>query len=304
MFRILYSIYFLKFPVEVVDKYYDKITCKLLILILPLYFKLTRKSLSLNERRDNKNIIISLTTFPKRIHKVWLTIESIIRQTSRPDKIILWLYKDEFRGKESLPTRLLNLEKFGLEIRFCDENLKPHKKYYYTLIEFPNSDVITIDDDIIYPNNLIEKYLINNAKYPKAILCFIGRKINISKRQFIEPYESWNYLKNNTVPSYNILPIGVGSIYYPANSLHEEVLNIEKIKSFALNADDLWLKIMSIKNQTKVVNLGREYTRFFIPILNKNDQKLMDSNISEGKNDLIFHKLTNIYNISLKQFVD
>ena len=53
-----------------------------------------------NEKQElscNSNgIIVSLTTFGKRINNVHLTIESIFRQTIRPEKIILWLAESEF----------------------------------------------------------------------------------------------------------------------------------------------------------------------------------------------------------------
>ena len=38
-------------------------------------------------------IIVSLTSIPSRIHLTHLVIESILRQTVLPDKIVLWLSK-------------------------------------------------------------------------------------------------------------------------------------------------------------------------------------------------------------------
>ena len=44
----------------------------------------------------------------------------------------------------------LDQQKRGLTIRFC-EDLKAHKKYYYAFKEYPDDIVITVDDDVIYP---------------------------------------------------------------------------------------------------------------------------------------------------------
>ena len=73
----------------------------------------------------------------------------------------------------------------------------------------------------------------------------------------------------------------------------------------ALKADDLWLKIMSIKNQTTVVGIAGEFTRpFGIPIKIKNDVRLMDSNIGDRKNDIIFNALMHHYKIPISIFKD
>ena len=54
---------------------------------------------------------------------------------------------------------------------------------------------------------------------------------------------------------------------------------------------------MSLKNETKVVGLGGVYPRFFVPIIQKNNNRLMDSNIIGGENDRIFNELIEYYNI-------
>ncbi len=274
-------------------------------LLLPYYFFCTKgfakNSLNTTRSSNNEITIVSLTTFPSRIDKVWLVIETLLRQKQKPDKIILWLYKGEFNGKKSLPNTLHSLEKRGLEIRFCDENLMPHKKYYYTILEFPEANVITIDDDIFYPPDLLFKLMKFHKNYPQAILCPITRKIEI-KNNKIEGYQRWKYTSNNSLPSFTNLMIGVGGVFYPSNSLHSDILNVSSLKRMALRTDDLWLKIMSLKKQTKVVSLAGEYNRFYIPVLHDNDKRLMDSNIGEGQNDLIFNQLMEYYQIPLTIF--
>ena len=61
-----------------------------------------------NVEERNEKIVISLTSFPKRINYVWLTIRSLLQNSCRPDKVILWLSEDQFpNGKESLPRKLV-----------------------------------------------------------------------------------------------------------------------------------------------------------------------------------------------------
>ena len=63
-----------------------------------------------------KKIIISMTSIPVRIDKVWIVVESLLRQTYKPDQIILWLAKDEFKDCP-LPSTLKAQQKRGLQIR-------------------------------------------------------------------------------------------------------------------------------------------------------------------------------------------
>lgn len=305
MLNILYSFYFKcskkKFLGQ--NDFWGRFLALLFRKIAPFYYNVTSIfcASGLAKNKNQVPFIVSLTTFPSRIDKVWLVIETILRQKQKPDKIILWLYKGEFNEKKSLPSRLLGLEKRGLEIRFCDENLMPHKKYYYTMLEYPEANVVTVDDDMFYPPDLLFKLMKFHKQYPAAIVCPVTRKIEIENIK-MEHYQNWKYTSKNSLPSFTNLMIGVGGVFYPSNSLYPDVLDLEKLKRFALKADDLWLKIMSLKNNTKVVSLAGEYNRFYIPVLHDNDKRLMDFNIGEGQNDLIFNQLMEYYQIPLTIF--
>ena len=45
-------------------------------------------------------IVISLTTYGKRIETAYLAISSLMRQSRKANRIILWLSEEEFSGKE------------------------------------------------------------------------------------------------------------------------------------------------------------------------------------------------------------
>lgn len=253
------------------------------------------------EKKEDPEYIVSLTTFPSRIGNVWLSIETMLRQIKKPDLIILWLYKGEFKERHTLPKNLLRLEKRGLEIRFCDDNLMPHKKYYYTMLEFPRANVITIDDDMFYPPDLLGKLISQNRKYPNAICCAITRKIEIKNGRIL-PYKYWKYVKANLQPSFSLLTMGGGGTLFPPNSLSTKTFDINILKEKALRADDLWIKTMSLLKYTKVTTIAGEYPYFFIPIIIKNNKRLMVENIAGGNNDSIFENLIEYYKIPLTIF--
>lgn len=116
--------------------------------------------------KRNPKLIVSLTSFPGRINVVEQTIDSILRQSLKPDYVILWLAESQFPTKErSLPRSLVRYKKHGLQIRWC-EDIRPYKKLIPTLREFPDDIIVTADDDIIYWENWLEKLYASHIKYP------------------------------------------------------------------------------------------------------------------------------------------
>lgn len=308
MISSLYKIYNKTFYHPVFDNYYKRICIRLSNIIFSIVCQLQirsnhhqLKTIGQDDLNSKEKYIVSLTSFPLRIDNVWLTIESILRQISKPDAIILWLYKGEFAGKDSLPKNLLKLEKRGLQIRFCDENIKPHKKYYYTFQDYPDANIITVDDDIIYPPDLIKNFKRYQRKLPGTICCTISRKIKTDDTGTL-PYIYWKLEPKSTEPSFQHLPIGAGGVLYSPHTLDSEVLNIPILKKLAPMQDDLWLKVMSIKKGAKVVCITSEYPRFFIPMIIKNNKQLMKLNINGGQNDKAMKGILNYYGLSSSIF--
>ena len=91
--------------------------------------------------------------------------------------------------------------------------------------------------------------------------------------------------------------MGGGGTFFPPGSLHPNVFDLNKLKELALKADDLWLKVMSLMQGTRVVSIAGEYPRYFLTVRIKNNVRLMDANIHEGQNDFIFRNLLKHYDV-------
>lgn len=254
-------------------------------LILPVYFHFTKEKYRLSE--DNIKIddilIVSFTSFPARIKKVHLVVESILRQTVLPDRIILWLSEEQFPTEESLPNKLLELRNRGLEIYIKDSDLRSHKKYYYTLQELPNSSLITIDDDILYPSNMIETLLEAHNKYPDAIIARYGNKIKVSSN-IIRPYREWgkNYV---SIKPDDITFFGSGGgTLFPKESFPSFTLRKDIFLSVCPLADDVWLNSM-IRINNKKVYLLKTNKDILFPIVNRKNKTLSSQNLGEDLND-------------------
>lgn len=295
----IYTLYNFQFKNSTINNLYNRIFVRLANLLLPVYYIISGFFISRELREENLNrkdcYIVSLTTFPDRIKKVWIAIESILRQQEKPDAVILWLSKQEFNERSSLPKSLLRLEK-RLQIEFCDDNLMPHNKYFHTMLKYPKANIITVDDDVIYPPDLIGDLKGCHKKYPDSVCSTVTRSITKTNGE-IDPYTDWKGTGEDLLRSHKLLQLGVGGVLYPPDSLHKEVFNKKILKQKALKADDLWLKIMSLKNDTKVVSLDHINRRKFLPVIFRNNKKLMEENIGERQNDKIFSDLLDHYEL-------
>ena len=230
-------------------------------------------------------IIVSLTSFPARINKVWITISSMMNQTLKPKRIILWLAEEQFPGKEKdLPQNLIKLKDRGLEIGFCDD-LRPHKKYYYTMKENPEEIVVTVDDDMLYPENMLEQLWEAHKKNPHMVVCQYAHKITLDERGNVKPYQEWeSCYGESTTPDIKILPVGCGGVLYPPHCLNERVFNKEHIKTLCPQMDDLWLKSMALLKGTKAA-ICNEGSQIYFDMTGTRKSGLQHVNAGQNKND-------------------
>ena len=219
-----------------------------------------------------------------------LAIKSLLNQTVKPGKILLWLAKEQFLDVE-IPAQLRALCAYGLEIRFCDEDLLAHKKYYYAMQEFPEQIIVTYDDDIIYPEDSLEKLLAMHRQYPNAIICNRGREIKM-ENGFVALYKYWKVSGRVPagIPSYRVMASTGAGTLYPPHCMPEETFDIEKIRALALTADDLWMKVMSIQGSVPVVK-SQTRGKALCVSKGKQDITLAHKNVDQSLNDRVMRDL-------------
>lgn len=207
-----------------------------------------------DERYCDEEVVVSLTTYGDRIHDVHLAIESIMQQTMLPNRIVLWLAEDEFKGK-TLPVALrMQLER-GLEIAYC-EDLRSYKKLIPSLRRFPEACIVTVDDDIAYSPDFIEKMVRAHKEHPSDICASRIHRIVLDATGKPAPYLEWQ-LCVEKCPKENNLAFftGCGGILYPPGSLPEEVFNQDVFMGICSSADDVWFSAMRLLNGIKVTKI-------------------------------------------------
>lgn len=239
-------------------------------------------------------VIVNLTSFPERIKCVAQAIRSLQKQTIRVHKIILWLAKEQFANQE-LPETLTKLIGKDFEIRWCNEDLRPHKKYFYAFKEFSNSINITVDDDIYYDRSTIENLLISYIKYPYAISANRVHRMKIDKSGNILPYSTWDREFNKYHhPSMELFATGVGGVLYPPFIFDKKIaLNIKTIIETCLDADDIWLKFNAIYTNTPVVLASEKFHLNFIE--NSQEVSLWKKNDTQKQNDIQLSKVRKFF---------
>ena len=243
-----------------------------------------------------KKIIVSLTSYPGRINAVPATIGSLLRQTVKPDKIVLWLGEEKFPNQE-LPTIFNSLRECGVEIRFRPD-LKSHTKYFYAVQEFPNDLIITVDDDLLYRKTIIEELYNSYKKFPNCISALRVHKMRFNDDASIKKYADWimEYSSNIGDSSHQFFATGVGGVLYPPHSLHTEVTNLAVIKKYCHNHDDLWLKVMAVMNGTKVVMAADSKKANDGQIMGTQSSGQWKENVVDGGNDRQTEAVLSVYN--------
>lgn len=254
--------------------------------------------------------VISITSFPARIATVNQTIESIINQNYPYKCITLWLADSQFPNKEKdLPESLIKLKDAkSLCIGWC-EDTKSYKKLIPSLKKYPNDAIITIDDDLIYPIDWLERLVCAYMNDKSSIHTMRAHGIKIDSLLHIQPYANWMSNMDCAEKSYFNFFTGVGGVLYPPKALSDNVLNEKQMLKLCPNADDIWFWANAILNRTKInlvtPNIG---PLNYVPGSQDGDIPLWKVNVTMGLNDLhmsnLLKKYTEVISILIEEITD
>lgn len=219
-----------------------------------------------------ERVIVSLTSYPGRIGTVHLVVRSLFAQLALPDKVVLYLSSDEFpHAEKDLPPELLDCVGFDFEIRWVDGNMRSHKKYLYAVRDFPDALIITVDDDIECRNTLVGDLVEAHRRFPKTVPGARCHIISFGEDGRVRPYGEWvmesgnRYPRTLNRPSMRLCPTSGAGMLLAPGSLPPAAFDEQAIREICLDADDLWLKVMtalagwpsvSVPGRQDVVNIA------------------------------------------------
>lgn len=237
-------------------------------------------------------LIVSLTSFPPRFATLHLTLESLLNQTTAPDRVVLWIARGDL---PRLPRRVSELEHRGLDIRACDD-AGSYKKLIFALNEWPDAFIATADDDLFYPPDWLESMVTEAAQEDAGvILCHRAHRVTVEGVGRLAAYDRWELDVQDArarSPSTDIVPTTGAGVLYPPNSLSAEVTDRRRIEELCPTADDLWFYWMARRAGSKVRKVGPRFPMIEWP--SARVSSLWDAN-REGGNDRQVRNLEQVF---------
>lgn len=219
-------------------------------------------------------LIISMTSYPKRIKYVAKVFYSILSTSVSKDKYkcVLVLSTEEFPNLEKdLPDDLQLFIDTGLvEIIWTKRNTKSHKKLLPTLKKYPNEPILVIDDDILRNEDWLNSFLSDHEKYPNDIICgAFYKKISIVNKELKETsciHDTYNTNKYAGKIMNLYKPAnGTGGTLYPPNTfVDKRFFDEDLMMNCAESDDETWQYCFAILNNKKFRQLSYPHKDIFI----------------------------------------
>ena len=220
-------------------------------------------------------IYVSISTIPQRVKYINKAINSLLKQTKKPDKIFVNIPHKFKRFNEIIEeTQIPKFNSSIVEVTRC-EDYGPGTKLLGSLNKLEEDSLLILaDDDHTYKDYMIEKFFYFYSKAPNNAYSF-----------FVYPIENF--------------PVGQGADGFAINTNHLKGIKtfyekvVKDYKELFLN-DDVWIsyflyfikknKIYSLQNHLKKTNDGKSsliYTK------NLSDSGLIETygkNVTEAFN--------------------
>ena len=253
--------------------------------------------------KDKNTLIVSMTSWPKRIKYCSRVFFSIMESDCPKDKyhLVLVLCEKEFPNKEAdLPEVLRLMIKAGdIELIWHPTNIFSHKKLMPVLKKYPDNPILVCDDDIIRPKHWLPTFLKDHAEHPDEIIVggcvfdisFDGNVLNPVKRFRFDPPSCAGKIVKGARPAN-----GFGGVLYPAHTFTDPRFFDEKLfMELSAYSDESWQYCFSI-----MYNKTMRWLSVHIPHQHGQQEGTYDCSMSKLRKPK--DSYVNIYNKLLNYF--
>lgn len=246
-------------------------------------------------------IIVSLTTIPERLekHLPFFCIESILKQTIKPDQIIVNVPKVSKKGteySEKLAKKLSDLDPI-VKVQFGVEDIGPITKlvptlYYMKLALIEEAQIILVDDDCTYNKKMIENLMNTKNKHPEEyVIGTSGRLKQRNKLEFVG-LAAHHYISEDQKPEHmyvDIIETFAGVLYDYALFKNTNFIQwLLALPEFVMLADDIILSTWAKKQGKKLYKIVQdEYN--YVKHDPKKTTELNTTNDLGGNNDRVYN---------------
>jgi hypothetical protein len=252
--------------------------------IIRLHFLSTESFLNLDlqySQKERVNLtdrtIVSMTTIPERIDNLKVALSSLLTNTQRVDEIIINIPYLSRKGKEyNIPLWLSSCK--SIKIIRCDYDYGSSTKLLPTLQrENPNTNIIVVDDDILYGVKTIqwlaETFMKRNCK------------------EVVTTVSIWS--DNNKLKQFTDFILGegpckkvfgyMGYILKPS-MISDRVFDYTVAPKEAVLVDDDWITGWILYTKTPIYMVGLKFGNSPYFTLNNLDTPMLKINNSDGSN--------------------
>lgn len=187
------------------------------------------------------NIVISLTTTPHRIHKISAVIDSLTNQNA-PLKDIYLSVPYEFKRdnlRYDIPiwlasnpsVTILRTQDYGPATKLL--GLLSSKKFA------PETIIITVDDDIVYPRNTILHLAYQALQHPENAIGLSGADLYNSLELVAKNDAGLGLKRRNNYAGLVTVLQGYAGIAYRAGFFQDDIFALETFPASCISSDDL-----------------------------------------------------------------
>jgi len=195
-------------------------------------------------RLSKEYIVISLTTTPHRIANIADTLQTILAQKAPIKQIYLSIpYKFKRDDLEYIIPKWLSDNKKITILRTDDYG--PATKLLGVLKQVnlpPNAIIITVDDDVSYPSDLVLNLAYQAKLNPNYAIGIIGANPDSSNLELglIKKYDSGTFV--------SILQ-GYAGVAYRARFFDQSIFDIQNAPADCIKSDDLYISFYLAKHK-------------------------------------------------------
>lgn len=169
-------------------------------------------------------VVMTCTSMPSRINEIHRTISSVLGMEVLPFRLIINLSEEEFPNKlGSLPNNLVELlDNDIVELHWVERNTFTYKKVLPTVDRYADYAIMSVDDDIEYPKDSLEKFINTYNLYDGKYSITMSQLFLCSKSSGVENIGRGFLMKPNLLRDYR---------YY----LTEDVIKLKHDDAFIRN---------------------------------------------------------------------
>lgn len=257
---------------------------------LDLEYHFASRTLSNSPTLD---VIVSLTSFPKRLKHLHLVVKSLLINAAPPKKIVLYLDASEMAG-HALPGSLSNLQGDVFEIRFVPHGFRSFSKLVHALVDFPDQNILTVDDDYLYDRQFLRHFQPYLHRNDVKVISGNGR---IMSTESGTAYRDWRLQMSGR--SRHGMVLGYTGVLYKPKALSPLVLDTSLFQDLCPHNDDVWFTCCAYLNGIAEIHFAGVPTNRNKEIHFPNSPRLMDQNL-HGRLEQELHNV--IHRFSLTGF--